>query len=53
MISEARLKKLEENAKVIEQKNYKYIFHSQEEYEQGKLDGLVDPEGTPPALILD
>ena len=53
MISEARLKKVEEKAKVVEIRNYKYIFNSLEEYEQGKIDGQVDQEHTHPVLILD
>lgn len=53
MISESRLKKLEEKAWTIEKKDYKYIFRTSEEYEQGKIDGLVDPEHTMPVIILD
>lgn len=53
MISEARLKKIEEKVKVIEKRDYKYIFRTSEEYEQGKLEGVVDPERGSPVIILD
>jgi len=53
MISESRLKKIEERAQVVEKKDYKYIFNTLEEYEQGKINGQVDPEPTRPIIILD
>jgi hypothetical protein len=53
MISESRLKKIEERAKIIETKDYKYIFNTLEEYEQGKIGGQVDPEHKSPVIILD
>lgn len=52
MISESRLRKIEEKVKVVERKNYKYIFRTHEEYEQGKIDGIVDPEARH-VLIID
>jgi hypothetical protein len=53
MILESRLKKIEEKAKAVERTGYKYAFLSLEEYEQGKIAGIVDPEHTVPVIILD
>ncbi len=44
MISNSRIKKIEERIKADKKKDYKYIFDTNEEYEQGKIDGMVDPE---------
>ena len=52
MISETRLKKVEEKAKVVESRNYKYIFRTHEELEQDRVNGLVDPEACH-ILIID
>ena len=53
MISKSRLKKIEEKARFIEKKDYRYIFESLCEYEQGKIGGVVDPEHSNPVIILD
>ena len=36
----------------MDRKDYRYIFGTREEYEQGKIDGIVDPESHH-CLILD
>ena len=52
MISNNRLKKIEGRIKEGKRKDYQYIFGTHKEYEQGKIDGIVDPE-TRRVLILD
>ena len=47
-----RLKKIEAKIKDMDRKDYRYIFGTREEYEQGKIDGIVDPESHH-CLILD
>ncbi|KKQ35287.1 MAG: hypothetical protein US50_C0019G0009 [Candidatus Nomurabacteria bacterium GW2011_GWB1_37_5] len=57
MLSKNRVKKIEENiAQMDEQEKstkYKYVFSTQEDYEEAKKQGLIDPKGYMPALILD
>lgn len=53
MLSETRLRKIEEKVTATKRNDYKYIFSSLEEYEQGKIEGIVDPEHFRPVLIID
>ena len=53
MLSEARLRKIEGKAVLIQKKNYKYIFHSHEEFEEAKKLGQIDPDKTQHVIILD
>lgn len=53
MISETRLRKIEKEVKVVEKKNYKYIFISSEEFKEAKRLGIVDPEPNAHIIILN
>ncbi len=53
MISNNRLKKIEEKIKEGKSKNYQYVFLDYEAYEQGKARGIVDPNGDRIIILSD